>query len=81
MVLSHLGIEPQTVAHHISIRDRLKGLGSTDIDITTHHHRMDAFRGHRHQLLIQWQLQGQQVLAQALSPFPTEHWNRCENLS
>ena len=62
MILCHRGIEPEAIAHHISIRDRLKGLGSADKHIATHHHRMQTFRRSRHHLLVQRQLHTHQIL-------------------
>ena len=73
VVLRYRGIEPETIADNIRFGNGLQGLGGTDEDIATDHHRMDIVGSHRHHLLIKRQLQTQQVLRQPLAPFPTEY--------
>ena len=81
MILGNLRTEPQTIADHIGIGYRLKGLSGTDIDIPAHNHRMQTFRGCLHHLLIERHLQGKQVLRKPLSPFPTEYGKGSQYLS
>ena len=81
VILRHRGIEPETIAHHIGIGNRLQGLGGPDEDIATDHHRMQALRRSSHHLLIQRQLHTHQVLREFLTPFPTEHRQRHQHLT
>ena len=81
VVLGHRGVEPQPVADDIGIGDRLQGLVGADEHVATDHHRMNLVRRHRHDLLVERQLQTQQILRQPLTTLPTEHGYRCQNLA
>ena len=81
MVLGHRGIEPESVAHHISIGDGLQGLRSAHQNIATNHHGVDALRSHLHHLLVEGQLQTEQILRKTLTTLPTEHRYRGEYLA
>ena len=72
MVLGQRGVHPQTVAHHIGLRDGLQGLGRTDIDIATGNQGIQPLGGLLHDALVKGQLQREEVLPQPLSLGPTE---------
>ena len=81
VVACHRGIEPQSVAHHIGLGNGGECSFGTDEHVAAHYHGVHIARHRCHQLLIQWQLQVEQGLRQALSALPSEHRHGCEHLS
>ena len=53
VILCHRGIEPQSIAHHIRLWNRLERLCGTNEYIAADHHRMNIVRCHLHHLLVE----------------------------
>ena len=80
VVLRQLRVHPQSVAHHVRIRNLLQRFRRTDIHIPACHQRMQPFRSLFHNPFVKRQLQREQVLCQFLAASPAEHGNRRKNL-
>ena len=81
VVLGQVGVYPQAIAHHIGLGNRLQGLGGTDIDIAAGNQGMQGLGSFLQNLLIERQLEGQEVLRQALSAGPPKYRYRGEHLA
>ena len=81
VVLGDRGVQPQTVTHHIGLRNLSDALGSTDIHVAADNHRRQTARRLFHHPLIQRQLQVHQRLRQPLTALPAEYGNRRQHLA
>ena len=83
VMAGHGSVEPQPIAHHVGLRHRrqLRPTALADEHVATHHHRVQPLGGLFHDLLIEWQLQREQILAKTLASLPSEHGDGRQNLS
>ena len=73
VIAGHGSIEPKAVADDIGLGHRRQRLRGADVDIATDDHRVESLGRHRHDALVERQLERQEVLRQTLASLPPEH--------
>ena len=73
VVLGQARVYPKSVAHHIRFRNGLQRLSCTYQNVSAYNHGVQAVGSLLHHLPVEWQLQREQVLGEALSASPAVH--------
>ena len=81
MMGSQHRVHPQAVAHDVGLRNVLQGLLGTDVDVAAGYKGAKRLGSTLHDLFVQGQLQGEQVLTQPLAARPAEHGQGRQNLA